>query len=228
LIRAGLLQVNGKCDKQCLRAVGNRNRRLYDASVMTRSCFASHPRIGIAALQLAVSRRTIMRNRAIVAAFILHCQLLLLGVLMLMAATEAPLFIVTREAFDETTHKVAFKYSECLSETAQISCWHVLIFRMSITIGWKGFAPMRFSLVLPPVVVLSTSASALFSALDNHPQYSRVFNAVNVLRQASQHSIRQSGATNECCIVHASPILRRKRLVDDGGGVGARQASKAC
>jgi hypothetical protein len=128
---------------------------------------------------------------------LLHCQLLRLGVLLLMSATERPLYCITREAFDETTHKVAFRYTDELKEAAQISCWQVLIFRLTLYIGWKGLAPLKFDIVLPPIVVLSTSASSLYSALTSHPQYTRVFNAITLLRQASHHSIRYASDTGD-------------------------------
>jgi hypothetical protein len=172
------------------KACADRGRQAFKPEDMLRSAFGSHPRIGMACLQLGISRRTVTRHRCVVAAFVLHMQLLLLGVLLLMAAAERPLYVICREAFDETTHRFCFKMSHDLAESMQSSSWHVLVFRLCITIGWSGRAPIQFEVILPPIVVLSTAAASLYSALTTHPQYLRIFNAVTMLRQASHRSIR--------------------------------------
>jgi hypothetical protein len=167
------------------------------------AAFGTHPRVGIAALMLGISRVALRQYRVAVAAFILHCQLLRLGALLLMATTERPQFCITREAFDETTHKVVFQYVADLPEGAQVSHWHVFVFRLTLWIGWKDRSPVQLEIVLPPIIVLSTSASSLFDALTKHPQYTRVFNAVTLLRQASHHSIRCERISP---VVHTCPI----------------------
>jgi hypothetical protein len=44
---------------------------------------------------------------------------------------ESPSFVVSREAWDETSHRVAVKLETDLPERMQASTWHVMVSRMS-------------------------------------------------------------------------------------------------
>ena len=73
-----------------------------------KAAFQSPPNPTHAAAVVGVDRKTVRRMRAVVAAFVLDCQLCLLQNLIILASVHRPLVLVTREAWDETGQVFSF------------------------------------------------------------------------------------------------------------------------
>ena len=138
-----------------------------EATSYTMAAFMTPTSISAAASQLDTSERTVRRMRSVAASYVMSRQLLLLGQLIAMAEVHPPLFIVTREAWDETSQTCQFRTSPSQSKTEARARWEVMVYRVTVCIGWgadSGRRPMFQQFVIPLVVLPSTSAEICIGA----------------------------------------------------------------
>ena len=100
---------------------GNRFASLLHPADYLRAAFGTPPSLTVASMVLGVCRPHVARMRCVVASMLLYSQLLSLGIMLMICAADPPLCVITREAWDETTHRFAFKLSGDLPEAQQSS-----------------------------------------------------------------------------------------------------------
>lgn len=63
--------------------------------------------------------------------------------------------------------------------------WEVMVYRCSVCLAWapgSGRLPLFFELILPPVVIPTTSAANMYYSLRHHPGFLRAQMALHILR----------------------------------------------
>lgn len=182
-----------------------------DGTTYSYAAFATPPNTSHAAMALGVARSTVNVLRFVMAALLQYLQLMQLGLLLLMSAAIKPDFVISREAWDETSQRVAFRFDESLKESEQCSSWHILAYRVSLVVGWVGLPVVSQTFILPPVVLASTAGAAIFAALRGHPQYARLLHGLRMLRRRAGQSIAlyetDSASGNEKLIIHMQRLM---------------------
>ena len=169
---------------------GNRFKTVFEPTDYLRAAFGTPANDTIASHMLGMSRRHIGRLRCVVASLLLYMQLITVGLLLMMSKDEAPLCVITREAWDETQQRCAFQLSPEFPESQQSSAWQTMVYRCLLIVVWQGRPPVMIELLMPPVVILSTAAASMFYALTGHPQYYRLQTALRALRGAAKFSFQ--------------------------------------
>eukprot|EP00972_Heterocapsa_arctica_P008058 1177157-Heterocapsa_arctica.AAC.1 len=83
-----------------------------------------------------------------------------------------------------------------------------MVSRLSLTIGWGAFGVYSFDIVLPPILVVSTSAEHIRQALRSR-QVAGVFAAVKLLASLSEECIEldETGAAQANVKLHAQSLM---------------------
>jgi len=182
LARVQLVQ-NGSAE-----ARGNQWRRRLSFKDMVDLAYQPSARCSAFASQFKVSKRHVLRVATMVAAEYLRLQLLLLGALVARARSSRPVFFGSRLAWDETGERVTLQVPGATQEQ-QNSVWHILVSRLKLVVAWSRpdgvLQPFTIALVLPTLVVPSTSAASIFSQLFHHPLNAAIFTAVRELSELS-------------------------------------------
>ena len=160
-----------------------------EATAYTMAAFMTPPNIRAAAAQLDIDDRTLRRMRSVASSYVMSSQLLVLGQLIAMAEVYPPLFIVTREAWDETTQECQFRTSPDQTKTEARGRWEVMVCRVTVCLGWSadsGRRPMVMHFVIPPVVIPTTSAANMYWSLRRHPSFMSFNASLHMLRSRCQ------------------------------------------
>ena len=169
-------------------ARGNKWCRRLSFKDMVDLAYQSSAKCSALASQFKVSKRHVLRVATMVAAEYLRLQLLLLGALVARARSSRPVFFGSRLAWDETGERVTLQVPGATQEQ-QNSVWHVLVSRLKLVVAWSRpdgvLQPFTIALVLPTLVVPSTSAASIFSQLFHHPLNAAIFTAVRELSELS-------------------------------------------
>ena len=123
--------------------------------------------------------------RRFVAAAYLHYQSLALGQLVEAARARPPLFTMARIAYDETGEKLTLP----LQGT---SVWQVMVVRIELIVGWRGDQGnqiVKFSAILPNMLVVSPNAANIYHSLHFHSQLAPVHAALRLLYSSSSWAI---------------------------------------
>ena len=141
-----------------------------------------------------VDRHVIYYKRICVATCYLHWQLLLLGSLCKAFQANPPLHFTALYKFDETTEKLNFKGTGHHESHANTT-FNVMVIRVNLRWTWSITADnervrsLSLPLVVPPVVVLGTSADQLWYGLWYHPLTRPIMSAISMLASLSKRSM---------------------------------------
>ena len=178
------------CKKQlilhlpCGQASSGQLWRKVTAKAMLDIGFASRWRSQELAAVHAVSKSWVRALRLYVVSMCLACQNLVLGSIIMMACRDAPFFLMTRLAWDETGEKVTVGV-----DTTETSVWQVLVARLRMIIAWKvpsGFRTFSYVFILPPLIVPSTGAASIWHTLFFSQLTGPLLHAVHMLRKKAQ------------------------------------------
>ena len=123
--------------------------------------------------------------RRFVAAAYLHYQNLALGQLVEAARARPPLFTMARIAYDETGEKLTLPLQGS-------SVWQVMVARIELIVGWRGEQGnqvVKFSAILPNMLVVSPNAANIYHSLHFHSQLAPVHAALRLLYSSSSWAI---------------------------------------
>ena len=121
------------------------------------------------ALGYEVTSRWVRAVVMSVASACLRFQLLVLGALVAVALGGRPLFVVSRLKFDGTGGQIAVK-RQGLAGGQSRGVWRVVVLRMVICVGWESHdTVLEIPIVFAPLLVLGTSAGALWAAIFHRP-----------------------------------------------------------
>ena len=129
-----------------------------------------------------------------VATCYLHWQLQLLGSLCKAFQANPPLHFTTLYKFDETSEKLWFKGTGH-QESHVNTTLNVMVIRVNLRWTWSITADnevvrcFSLPLVVPPVVVLGTSAAQLWHGLWYHPLTRPIMSAIAILASLSKRSM---------------------------------------
>ena len=151
---------------------------------------AYSPPMAVSALarMYKVSYAVICYKCICVATCYLHWQLQLLGSLCKAFQANPPLHFTTLYKFDETSEKLAF-------EGTGNTTLNVMVIRVNLRWTWSITADnevvrcFSLPLVVPPVVVLGTSAAQLWHGLWYHPLTRPIMSAIAILASLSKRSM---------------------------------------
>ena len=151
---------------------------------------AFHHRQGskVVAAIYAISPTWVNTLRKFTAAAYLHYQHWGLGQLAELARHRPPLFTLSRLAYDETGEKLTLP----LGDMTNASVWQVLVARLELIVGWSdasGQPVIKFSAVLPTLLVASPNAANIYHSLFFHTQLAPLHTALMMLQAASTWAV---------------------------------------
>lgn len=206
----GLKYVQGQTARTC-RMFGKQLSRIWvQPETMLDMCFGlrSHVSDGTAAHIWGVSARHIRRLRIFVTDRFFHEQLMALGWLVKMAEAEAPWFVVSRLAWDETGERL------CLF--GDRATHQIMVARLRIIIVWPPSAGctkarvVDWVVVFPPLTVRTVAAAEMYAALfANSFAKPIMFARFSLMQLASVASIDLSETDHASanCKLEATPHL---------------------
>lgn len=132
--------------------------------------------------------------RCFVALAYMAVQNMILGSLIASATAARPLLCAVRLAWDETGERLTMPTPGGTSYRGggqTNSVWHVMVARLRFIVCWESDSPsgvrtFDFTAVLPPMIVQSTSAAALWHQLFHSSLAAPVFRARDLLRDSSR------------------------------------------
>lgn len=97
-------------------------------------------------------------------------------------------FAIVSLMWDETGQVVSLAASPGTSAGHQSSTWSTCIAKFSICYGWSGKI-MMYSLVCPPIPLLSTGAKHMYNALTQHPVTKPIWDLARALWRRARYSL---------------------------------------
>ena len=142
------------------------------------------------------------------------------------AARDAPLFVMTRLAWDDTGEKV----TAGMGDAGETSVRHVLVSRLRLFKGWQtpgGIRCFSYVFILSPMVVPGTAARQIWHALFYSQLTGSLVHVVHILRRRAQIviNLHETGGalSNERLYAH---LLARSGA--PGGGARAMCCPPTC
>ena len=77
----------------------------------------------------------------------------------------------------------------CGGTSSQRGIWNVMVTRLLLLVAWPDSPVFNLPIVLPPVVLPSTSASHIWAAMTRHPLFMAVFGARTELFSRSHFAV---------------------------------------
>ena len=108
----------------------------------------------------------------------MQAQLLILGCLLARACLERPEFFGYRLAWDETGQQLTLFLN---GGTTESGTWQVMVMRLHMVILWGASEWYEMTIVLPPIVIPSTSAANMRKGLFCHPMTTKVWTGIAYL-----------------------------------------------
>ena len=169
--------VNGSSE----RRGGNKFlRKISYATMLTMAFLTAGRSFRVTALLHGVSRSAVTNISYLVASRYMLCQRLVLTMLRRRARSHQPTFAMCRICWDETGE------SFCLNKMGAGSTgmdkpvtWHVLVARMKLLVAWSHDETYEINIVLPCLVVPSTSADSIWQQLYGHPWHAPIMEGMH-------------------------------------------------
>ena len=175
-------------------ASGNQNLRAVSASTILDMAFKNEKAqnfstVSAQALHSGLSRYCVGYCRIVAAASVMLKQAKLVG--KLCRLEPPPTVVATRLAFDESSQTC---YADVDGGGSVKSSWAVLLTRCRLLCAWTGAdgkpRSIEICLVVPPVLLLSTSAEQIDGALQRHPMFSTLNGLLDILRRKARFSFQ--------------------------------------
>ena len=163
------------------------------------------------ALLHSISTTWVRQLRVFFASAYLALQSRMLGQLVELSRSCKPAFVLRRLSFDETGQKLTLSVPGCSAEQ-ECSVWQVMVARLAVTIGWDGRGVYNFDIVLPPLLVTSTSAEHIYRALHCR-QYAGIFAAIHLLGSLSDEYVEldETDAAPANHKLHAASLMKDEK-----------------
>ena len=157
---------------------GNTHRRKLGLDDLQRIAFSPVKRSADLAAIFEVDTKWIRSVLCFMASVAMQAQLLILGCLLARACLERPEFFGYRLAWDETGQQLTLFLN---GGTTESCTWQVMVMRLHMVILWGASEWYEMTIVLPPIVIPSTSAANMCKGLFCHPMTTKVWTGIAYL-----------------------------------------------
>lgn len=166
---------------------GNRFQRSIPWSTFFRAAYGRLKRSSHISMALEVAHSSVNFMINMVGSVYMGQQMLLLGRLIHLAASNPPFAMITQLKFDETSLLCSLNADK--SDARVRSTWQTMVSRRKLLLVFPCGRSMIFSLVQPPIPLLSTGAEHIYYGLRNHPCIAGINDLLRILGRHCQHRV---------------------------------------
>eukprot|EP00435_Cladocopium_sp_Y103_P059318 s191_g21.t1 len=189
---------------------GNRFRKIIPWCDFLSAAFGKLKRDSHISLSMGISRQTASLMTTTVSSVYLAQQSAMLGRLLALVQSKAPLFLIRHFKWDETTLWTSLNIDNDQKRVA--SAWQVMVCKQRLVLGFDDGSVAIMRVVMAPAVLLGAGAHHMFYTIQSHPMYKSLQGLVDSIADLTPHKVQiyeSDGAySNERLFAH---LLQRNK-----------------